>query len=125
MAKSNLTRYSRCIDGALDENNQCEMVMKIGYGVTYSRYNILLHFLNVVDHYWDNPDINAIQLFGKDVRTILVLVCQKMVFSEHDYYHYGATIDSDQYNPPYDLLVGNDNSEIIPLLLSKTANRSH
>jgi len=99
--------------------------MKVGYGVTYSRYNTLLHFMNIVDHYWDNPDINSIQLFGKDVRSILVFVCQKIAFSDHDYYHYGATVDSEHYNPPCDLLVGNENTEITPLLLSKTSSRMH
>ena len=38
---------------------------QIGYGYTYSKYNTLMHFLNVVEAYWHNPDLNNIQIFGK------------------------------------------------------------
>ena len=30
-----------------------------------------MHFLNVAQCYWHNPDLNAVQLFGKDVRAVL------------------------------------------------------
>jgi hypothetical protein len=60
MAKSNMNKYSRSVDVGFDENVQYELCMKIGYGVTYSRYNTLLHYLNVIDNYWENPDINSI-----------------------------------------------------------------
>ena len=32
-----------------------------GTGFTYSKYNTLMHFLNVAECYWQNPDLNSIQ----------------------------------------------------------------
>ena len=37
------------------------VAVKIGYGFTYSKYNTLMHFLNVVECYWHNPDLTSIQ----------------------------------------------------------------
>ena len=40
--------------------------------------------------YWLNPDLTNIQVFGKDIRALLAISCQKIFFEEgHTYYHYG------------------------------------
>ena len=51
----------------------------------------MMHFLNVVQCYWHNPDLNAIGLLGKDIRTILAVSCQKIFFERNHpgFYHYG------------------------------------
>ena len=49
-------------------------------GYTYSKYNTLMHFLSVMESYWSNPDVNNIQVFGKDIRTLLAVSCQKIFF---------------------------------------------
>ena len=46
------------------------MSIPIGTGYTYTKYNTLLHFLNVTEGYWHNPDLNGVQLFGKDARRV-------------------------------------------------------
>ena len=49
-----------------------------------------MHFLNVVETYWHNPDLNNIQIFGKDIRTLLALSSQKLFYDEgQSYYYYG------------------------------------
>ncbi len=90
--------------------------IKIGFGITYSSHNTLLHYLSLIDNYWHNPDVNAIQVFGKDIRTLLVFVTQKIIFSDaHDYFHYGSIVDSGSYyNSNFDLLVATDNDDVIP-----------
>ena len=40
-----------------------------------------MHFLNVAEAYWSNPDVNNIQVFGKDIRTLLSITCQKIFFN--------------------------------------------
>ena len=64
--------------------------VKIGHGYTYSKYNTLMHFLNVVECYWSNPDLNSVQVLGKDIRALIALSTQKLFFEAgQDYYHYG------------------------------------
>ncbi len=50
-----------------------------------------MHFVNVMESYWRNPDLSNISLFGKDIRALLAISSQKIFFDdEHDgYYHYG------------------------------------
>lgn len=50
-----------------------------------------MHFLNVVQSYWRNPDLSNIALFGKDIRALLAISSQKIFFeSDHPgFYHYG------------------------------------
>ena len=49
-----------------------------------------MHFLGVAERYWHNPDLNGIAVFGKDIRAVLALSCQKLFFEDgHSYYHYG------------------------------------
>ena len=49
----------------------------------------------VSDPAWLRADLNSIQVFGKDIRAVLVVSCQKVFFEAHgghDYYHYGPII---------------------------------
>ena len=74
--------------------------MRIGVGFTYTKYNTLMHFLNVTEQYWQNPDLNSIQVFGKDVRALLCTACcQKIFFHEGHpgFYHYGPIMLSNFY----------------------------
>lgn len=50
-----------------------------------------MHFVNVMQAYWRNPDLSNISLFGKDIRALLAISSQKIFFeNEHDgFYHYG------------------------------------
>jgi hypothetical protein len=75
MAKSTLTKYKNTVDTEVDTEQKYCVELKVGFGVTYSKYNTLMHFLNVMDQYWENPDINHIQIFGKDIRNLLVSFC--------------------------------------------------
>ena len=53
--------------------------------------NTLMHFLNVVQSYWRNPDLSNIALFGKDIRALLAISSQKIFFDDEHCgsYHYG------------------------------------
>jgi hypothetical protein len=77
MARSTLRQHSSAFTGACDMAQKYQIVIKVGYGFTYSKYNTLMHFLNVAECYWHNPDLNSIQVFGKDIRAVLVVSCQK------------------------------------------------
>ena len=51
-----------------------------------------MHFLNVMECYWHNPDLNNIQV-GKDIRRLLAISCQKIFFPrrlKRGFYHYGV-----------------------------------
>ena len=53
--------------------------------------NTLMHFVNVMQSYWRNPDLSNVALFGKDIRALLAISSQKIFFDDdHDsFYHYG------------------------------------
>ena len=92
MARSN-GKSLRRIDGAQTMSKSYKVAIKIGHGHTYSKYNTLMHFLNVMECYWHNPDLNNIQVFGKDIRRLLAISCQKIFFQEDSkrgFYHYGV-----------------------------------
>jgi hypothetical protein len=92
MARSTLRKYSGMFGGSQDILQKYKVNIKIGMGYTYSKYNTLMHFLNVMQSYWRNPDLSNISIFGKDVRTLLAISSQKIFFDEKHrsgYYHYG------------------------------------
>lgn len=92
MARSTLRKYLRLFDARQDMDQSYHVTIPIGQGFTYSKYNTLMHFLNVVETYWHNPDLNSIAVLGKDIRALLVLSCQKLFFEESHaggFYHYG------------------------------------
>jgi hypothetical protein len=105
MARTTLRRYSARFDGGQNMEQRYTVHILIGYGFTYSKYNTLMHFLNVIQNYWHNPDLNHIQLFGKDIRTLLALSTQKLFFDEgNSYYHYGP-LECPGYRSELDLAV--------------------
>jgi len=107
MARSTLTKYMRVFQEDQDMDQKYRIELKIGHGFTYSKYNTLMHFLNVIECYWQNPDINSIQIFGKDIRTLLTVSCQKIFFEEgHSYYHYGPIEVAGMYRTDMDLQLG-------------------
>ena len=126
MAKSTLTKYLNTFEGSQDMEQKCRMEVRIGHGFTYSRYNTLMHFLNVIECYWQNPDVNSIQVFGKDIRTLLAVCCQKIFFQEgHTYYHYGPIETASAYRQQMDLQMANANGEVLPYVSRKTRENQH
>ena len=106
MARSTLRKYNMVFDGTQDLGQHYHVGIFIGFGYTYSKYNTLMHFLNVVECYWQNPDLNSIQVFGKDIRALLAISCQKIFFEEgHKYYHYGPVELKQNYRSEVDLSV--------------------
>jgi hypothetical protein len=79
MARTTLRKYNMKFKSQdMEQGYTCHV--KIGQGYTYSKYNTLMHFLNVAECYWHNPDLNSIQVFGKDIRALLATSCQKIFF---------------------------------------------
>ena len=90
MARSTLRQHTATFAGTQNMDQKYCATIKVGHGLTYSKYNTLMHYLNVMECYWQNPDINSIQVFGKDIRALLATSCQKIFFEQgHNYYHYG------------------------------------
>lgn len=108
MARSNVRVFERLFHTGQNDGEKYNTSIKIGFGYTYSKYNTLMHFLNVAKCYWANPDVNNIQLFGKDVRTLLSISCQKIFFSKNHcgYYYYGPLESHESYRVELDLAVG-------------------
>ncbi|CAE8670279.1 unnamed protein product [Polarella glacialis] len=116
MARSTLRKHLSTFAGKQDLGQKYCASVKIGHGYTYSKYNTLMHFLNVVECYWQNPDINNIQVFGKDIRALLVISCQKVFFEEgHTYYHYGPF----EGRTELDLQVASSSGEVPPSVSSE------
>jgi hypothetical protein len=93
MARSTSRKYLARLEGEQSLGQKYSVSIAIGMGFTYSKYNTLMHFLNVMENYWQNPDLNSIQVFGKDIRALLVTCCQKIFFHENHpsgFYHYGV-----------------------------------
>lgn len=107
MARSNVRRFEAMFQGGQTASEKYETSIKIGFGFTYSKYNTLMHFLNVAECYWANPDVNNIQLFGKDVRTLLSISCQKIFFDPGHCgsYYYGPLELRDTFRTELDLAV--------------------
>lgn len=116
MARSTLRKYESRIGGEHDMKQKYRISVKIGHGFTYTKYNTLMHFLNVVECYWQNPDLNNMQLFGKDIRTLLAICCQKIFFEKgHTYYHYGPMeIASYTNRTDLDLAVASSLGHVVP-----------
>jgi hypothetical protein len=90
MARSTLRPHESTFGSSQDLAQKYTIAIAIGHGHTYSKYNTLMHFLSVVEGYWHNPDLNATQVFGKDIRALLAISCQKIFFEPgHSFYHYG------------------------------------
>lgn len=116
MARSNYRRYYRRVDSACGIGQKYKVNLKIGLGYTYSKYNTLFHFLNVIQEYWNNPDLSNIQVFGKDTRVLLALSCQKIFFQKGHCgtYHYGHLESSSAYGGASDLAVASATGDVLP-----------
>jgi hypothetical protein len=115
MARSTLRKYQSVFDTPHNTSQQYSVQVKIGHGFTYSKYNTLMHFLNVIQCYWQNPDLNNIQVFGKDIRAVLAVSCQKIFFEKgHTYYHYGPIELKESYRACYDLSMSNQIGDVVP-----------
>lgn len=118
MARSNYRKYIRCFDGGLSMGLKYKVNFKIGFGYTYSKYNTLLHFLNVTQEYWNNPDLSNIQVFGKDTRVLLSISCQKIFFQNGHCgsYHYGIFEQgpAHYYGGGSDLVVATSVGDVLP-----------
>ena len=114
MARSTLRKYSRRIDEC-EYSQKYKVHVKIGHGHTYSKYNTLMHFLNTVECYWRNPDLSNIQIFGKDIRSLLAISCQKIFFdkSHSGFYHYGP-FEGVSYRNETDLAVASSVDVVVP-----------
>ena len=90
MARSTLRSHQSTFGASQDLEQKYTIAIHVGQGHTYSKYNTLMHFLSLAEGYWHNPDLNATQVFGKDIRALLAISCQKIFFEPgHSYYHYG------------------------------------
>jgi hypothetical protein len=95
MARSTSRKYLVRLEGEQSLEKKYVVSIAIGMGFTYSKYNTLMHFLSVMENYWQNPDLNNIQVFGKDIRALLVTCCQKIFFHDDHrsgFYHYGVMV---------------------------------
>jgi len=127
MARSNLRKYNR-IFVPQDKSQKYSISVRIGQGYTYSKYNTMMHFLNVVECYWRNPDLSNIQLFGKDIRVLLVINSQKLFFeqSHPGYYHYGPILSSEsayRSRSDMDLAVAQEIGHVVPSVSSRQKNK--
>ena len=122
MARSTLRKHLGRFNERQSAANPYEATIRVGAGYTYSKYNTLMHFLSVVDGYWRNPDLNSIQVFGKDVRALIATSCQKVFFADSaaknhgGYFHYGPieVPGSYQYGLDLDLAVASSRGSAVP-----------
>ena len=119
MARSNIRAYARRFDDDIDRHQKYKISIRIGEGYTYTKYNTLMHFLSVAQRYWNNPDLSNTQVFGKDIRALLAISCQKIFFDESHksgYYHYGPFEGAGGYrgDTSLDLAVSNVVGDVIP-----------
>jgi hypothetical protein len=121
MARSNVRRFN-IFDGGQNASCKYETIISIGKGYTYSKYNTLMHFLSVMESYWSNPDVNNIQVFGKDIRALLAVSCQKIFFEPRHcgYYFYGPLELRSSYHCGNDLAVANDPDSAIASVSATT-----
>ncbi len=123
MARSSVRRYLTKFNERTDLNQATRINIKIGSGYTYSKYNTLMHFLNVVECYWLNPDLSNVQVFGKDIRALLATSCQKIFFHKGHpgYYYYGPLEDSgNSCRSILDLAVGSSSGTMVPTVSRST-----
>lgn len=128
MSRSTLRKYSRRFEGGLDVAQTYNVHIRIGHGHTYSKYNTLMHFLNVVECYWRNPDLNNIQVFGKDIRVLLTISSQKIFFDKgHDgCYLYGPIETASSYNNQHlDLAVATSVGHVVPVVCQQKRSNTN
>lgn len=125
MARSSIRKYLTRFNDQINLNQATRLNIKIGQGYTYSKYNTLMHFLNVIECYWLNPDISNVQVIGKDIRALLAISCQKIFFhnGHPGYYYYGPLEDSGtSYRSELDLAVGSTVGTTVPTVSRTSRN---
>ena len=113
-ARATLRKYTQTLDPGAQLGRGYRVSLRIGQGFAYSKYNTLMHFLNVCENYWRNPDLSGLQLLGKDVRALLALTSQKLFVDDAhgaNYYHYGPI---DVAHATLDLAVGSEVGHVVP-----------
>jgi hypothetical protein len=122
MARSNVRRFTPMFDDGQNASVKYEAIISIGKGYTYSKYNTLMHFLSVMESYWSNPDVNNIQVFGKDIRALLAVSCQKIFFDPRHsgYYHYGPMELRSSFRTELDLAVASDSNSAVAKVSATT-----
>jgi hypothetical protein len=128
MAKTTLRQHMGTFAGDQNLDQKYVLAVPIGQGFTYSKYNTLMHFLNVAENYWHNPDLNGIQVFGKDIRALLAISCQKVFFEPgHTFYHYGPIeMPTQGYGrQEMDLQVASSVGEVAPTVSRETRGNKH
>jgi hypothetical protein len=70
MARSTLRTYLGAVNTKQDMGQRYRISIQIGHGYTYSKYNTLMHYLNVLEAYWHNPDVNNIQVTSTTLNPI-------------------------------------------------------
>ena len=108
MSRANSRKFGGMFGVRHSASRQYRVELSIGRGYTFTKYNTLMHFLNVAEAYWSNPDVNNIQVFGKDIRTLLAITCQKIFFNPRHcgYYYYGPLELRGNYSVELDLALG-------------------
>jgi hypothetical protein len=126
MARANCRRFGSMFNGRHIATRSYKAELQIGKGYTYSKYNTLMHFLNVAKAYWSNPDVNNIQVFGKDIRTLLAVTCQKIFFNPRHcgYYYYGPLELRGNYRVELDLALGSATGQAGPQVSMTNGGRS-
>ena len=73
--------------------------------------------MNVVECYWRNPDLSNIQVFGKDIRALLTISCQKIFFEKghSGFYYYGPIESQSTYSRELDLAMASSVGHVVPV----------
>jgi hypothetical protein len=126
MSRANSRRFTSMFGGRHIASRKYRAELSIGRGYTYSKYNTLMHFLNVAEAYWSNPDVNNIQIFGKDIRTLLAVSCQKIFFNpcHSGYYYYGPLELRGNYRVELDLALGSATGQAGPQVSMSSGERT-
>jgi len=113
MARNGLRKYQHTLGSIPSAKTSTKVHLRIGMGFAWSKYNRPFHFLSVVEAYWRNPDLTGLQLFGKDVRSLLAISCQKLFDdASHTAYAYGPVEVNARGD--LDLAVAADGKDLAP-----------
>ena len=113
MARNGLRRYEGTMGNTPQAKERTVVHLRIGQGFAWTKYNRPLHFLSVVERYSAESDLTGLQLFGKDVRSLLAISCQKLVDdASHSSYAYGP-IQMNTHGE-LDLAAAADHAQVVP-----------